>query len=197
MKKLEGTSYTYTESVGQTNLWQFKQVIETNDVRFLLVLEDYKDLPDVDTTVLDGVWFEIYAGFSEIAGGGRSDLWLAKQKRAKLMVDEYNIGIGVLNMLDILKSPKMIDIANIAGFGIDHDNFGKTFAQARSKLVRLKNTIKSEAKLKSTEKEKSVDYDSLIIKLERYQGYQFIKMEMSVKEFANIYKQYQAWQAEK
>ena len=102
MKKLDGTSYTYTESASHANLWQFKHVIETNDVRYLLVLDDYKVLPEVDTTELDGAWFEIYSGFSDIAGGGRSDLWLAKQKRAMLMEYEYDVGARVLNMLDKL-----------------------------------------------------------------------------------------------
>ena len=86
----------------------------------------------------------------------------------------------------------MIKAVNELGFAIDPDNYDKTFAQARAKMVRLKNQIKSEAKQKSLEgKEESTDFDSLIIKMERYQGYQFNKKEMSVKEFANIYKQWQ------
>ena len=151
MKKLEGTSYVYSESASHVNLWQFKQVIETNDVRYLLVLDDYETLPEVDTTELDGAWFEIYAGFSDIAGGGRSDLWLAKQKRAKLMEDEYDVGARALNMLDKFRLPEMIKDTNELGFAIDPDNYDKTFAQARAKMVRLKNQIKSEAKQKSIE----------------------------------------------
>ena len=197
MKKLEGTSYVYSESASHANLWQFKHVIETNDVRYLLVLDDYKVLPEVDTTELDGAWFEIYSGFSDIAGGGRSDLWLAKQKRAMLMEYEYNIGHKVLNMLDQLRMPEMIEAANEVGFAIDPDNYDKTFAQARGKMVRLKNQIKSEAKMKSTEKEEATDFDSLITTLEKHQGYQFVEKEMSVKKFANIYKQHKSWQDQK
>ena len=196
MKKLEGTSYTYSENASRLNLWQFKQVIETGDVRYLLVLDDYEELPDVDTTTLTTVWFDIYSGFSEVTGGGRAELWLAKHKNIIYMEKQYNSEALLLNMLDKLRHPEMVEAIAELGYIIDLKDYDKTFAKARAKLVRLKNQLKSEksAREKEREEEGETDFDSLITTLEKHQGYQFDEYKMSVKKFANIYKQYKAWQ---
>ena len=197
MKKLEGTDYTYTENASRVNLWQFKQVIETGDVRYLLVLDDYEELPDIDdTTELVTTWFNIYSGFSDVTGGGRSDLWLAKHKNIIYMEHQYNSEARLLNMLDKLRHPDMIEAIKDLGYFIDLKDYDRTFAKARTKLVRIKNQLKSEEENRKKEKEEegTTDFDALITTLEKHQGYQFIEREMSVKRFANIYKQYKACQ---
>ena len=196
MKKLEGTDYTYAENASRVNLWQFKQVIETGDVRYLLVLDDYEELPDVDTSTLVTVWFDIYSDFSEVTGGGEATLMLTKYKNIIYMEYQYNSEARLLNMLDKMRLPEMVEAIAEIGYFIDLKNYDKTFAKARSKLVRLKNQLNSDKKKRAAEKEeeKNTDFDSLITTLEKHQGYQFIEHKMSVKKFANIYKQYKACQ---
>jgi len=196
MKKLEGTTYAYSENAIQVNLWQFKQVIETGDVRYLLVLDDYENLPDIDTSKLVTVWFNVYSDFSKVTGGGRSEIWLTKHRDIIYMEYQYNSEARLLNMLDKLRHPEMVEAIKELGYFIDLKNYDKTFAKARAKLIRLKNQLKSEKEKRKKEKEEegTTDFDALITTLEKHQGYQFIELKMSVKKFANIYKQYKACQ---
>ena len=109
---------------------------------------------------------------------------------------QYNAEARLLNMLDKMRIQEMVDMIAEIGYFIDLKNYDKTFAKARAKLVRLKNQLKSEKEKRKNEKEEegTTDFDALITTLEKHQGYQFIELTMSVKKFANIYKQYQACQ---
>ena len=172
MKKLEGTDYVYAENASQVNLWQFKQVIETGDVCYLLVLDDYEKLPDVDTTKLLTVWFDIYSGFSEVTGGGRSELWLAKQINILYMEYQYNAEARLLNMLDKLRIPEMVEMIAELGYIIDLKDYDKSFAKARAKLVRLKNQLKSEKEKRKKEDPLGIDPDWMTDEeyKEKYEG---------------------------
>ncbi|MCK5607624.1 hypothetical protein KAR91_37415, partial [Candidatus Pacearchaeota archaeon] len=71
----------YSENSSQATLWQFKTVIETGELRYLLILDNYDELPEFDMEVLTIVWQEINEEFSDISGGNRAALWMVKTKR--------------------------------------------------------------------------------------------------------------------
>ena len=81
MTQPEQKGCTYSENSDQCSLWQFKMVINSGDLRYLLKLNNYDQLPECDLEVLSAVWFSIYAEFSESVGGNRADLYLLKQKQ--------------------------------------------------------------------------------------------------------------------
>lgn len=166
--------------------------MESGNVKFLLILSNYDELPDCDTEELSNAWYEIYAEFSEIVGGNRADLFLVKHKRLTLMKLNYQIGCTILRVVQKHPVQETIDAAKEYGYFIDPDNLKKTFEKAYTKLMRLKNKIsiiENESKQDTEESEKE-DFDGLIATLEKYQGYQFDEHQMSVKKFANIYKNY-------
>ena len=192
MKKQNPPALKFSENISLVNLWQFKKVVETGNVKYLLKLSNYDELPDCDIDELSDAWYKIYAEFSEIVGGNRADLWLVKHKRLLLMKLNYELGATILRVVQKLPVKETIEAAKEHGYIIDPDNLKPTFEKAYTKLMRLKNKIsiiESESKQETDESEKE-DFDGLIATLEKFQGYQFDEHAMSVKKFANIYKNY-------
>lgn len=167
-------------------------MIETGDVRFLLIRSNYDELPDIDIEELSNAWYNIYTEFSRIVGGNRADLWLVKRKRLVSMQLKYQLGATILRAVQICPAEETIEAAREFGYMLEVDNLEKTFEKAYTQLMRLKNNIQSienDYKQEAESDEKD-DFDSLIAILEKYQGYQFDELKMTVKKFANIYKNY-------
>ncbi len=181
---------TYSKNSAQTSLWQFKTVIETGDLRYLLRLKDYDDLPEYDVTELTEVWQLIYQEFSDISGGSRADLWLVKVKRLTCMQIDYQRHAAILRLVKLFPDPEFIAEAKADGYMIEIDDFDKTFEKAYTRLMRMKNQIGSFEREQKKEDTGDPSLDDLIIKLCKYQGYQFDEHKMNVKQFANIYKSY-------
>lgn len=180
----------FSENTSQASLWQFKMVIETGDVRYLLILNDYEQLPDIEIDQLSSAWHVIYQEFSDIAGGSRADLWLVKVKRMTVMQLDLQRQSSLLRMIELMPIPELIEEARKEGFFIDLKDFKKTFEKAYTKLMRLKNRIDIDLKAKEKDVEEDQSLDGLIADLEKFQGYQFDEQKMTVKKFANIYKNY-------
>ena len=192
MKKQKEKALKFSENISQATLWQFKNVVESGDVRYLLRISDYDELPDIDTQELSDAWYNIYSEFSEIVGGNRADLWLVKQKKLIMMKLNYEIGTTVLRAVQICPVEETIEAAKEFGYFIDLDNLKPTFEKAYTKLKRLENQISIiENQSKQDEKEtENEDFDGLITTLEKHQGYQFDEHTMMVRKFANIYKNF-------
>lgn len=180
----------HVKNTNQISLWQFKMVINSNDVRYLLILDNYETLPEVDTVQLENAWYDIYHEFSEIVGGNRSDLWLLKQRQLIFMTNKYEIDASLLRVIKEFPHPELLELTKEFGYEITLDDFEKTFEKAYVKLMRTKNQIKSTKKELDKRQTKKEDFDGLIVLLEKFQGYQFNEQTMTVKKFANIYKAY-------
>lgn len=164
-------------------------VISSGDVRYLLILDDYEELPEVDLEPLSTAWYNIYNEFSEAVGGNRSDLWLIKQKRLVSLKLDYELGAIALRVVQAVPHPDTVEIAADNGYIIDLDNFDKTFEKAYTQLMKIKNQIKS-LENEQQKEETGGDLDGLITTLEKHQGYQFDETKMTVKKFAAIYKSF-------
>ena len=104
----------YSENSNQATLWQFKQVIETGELRYLLILDDYDELPEFDITLLTEVWQGIYQEFSNISGGSRADLWLVKVKRLSSMQVDYQRHASMLRIVKEYPHDELIeDLTNM------------------------------------------------------------------------------------
>jgi hypothetical protein len=164
-------------------------VINSGDVHYLLILDNYDEFPEFDTDLLSTAWYNIYNEFSEAVGGNRSDLWLLKQKRLVSLKMNYELGAIALRVVQSLPHPDTIEIAKEYGYDIDLKNFPATFEKAYTQLMRLKNQV-SALDNEVKEEEPGGDLDGLITTLERHQGYQFDETRMTVKKFAAIYKSF-------
>jgi len=195
MKKQKEKGLRFSKNISQATLWQFKKVVETGNVKFLLKRNDltaYDDLPECDTQELSDAWYNIYSEFSEIVGGNRADLWLIKQKRLIMMKLNFEIGSTILRAVQMCPVEETLESAKVHGYFIDPDNLKPTFEKAYTKLMRLKtkiSVIENESKQDEQETKKE-DFDGLITTLEKFQGYQFNEHTMTVRKFANIYKNF-------
>ena len=178
------------KTANKVTLWQFKMVINNDDVRYLIILDSYEELPDVDVAELELAWYNIYREYSEIVGGNRADLWLLKQKQFISMKLEYEVGACILRVIKEMPHPELLEMAEKFGYFIKIDDLEKTFIKARAKLVKLKNRITTTEKEMSKTEDEKANLDPLIVMLEKHQGYQFNEQTMTVNKFANIYRSF-------
>ena len=162
-------------------------MIETDDLRYLLVLDDYEELPDVELTELTLSWHRIYEEFSGSAGGNRSELYLAKQKSLIGLKFKHDIDASIIRVLAQHPNDELIELAEECGYSMDKKDLQGSIDRAVAKIKRTKKDIERAQKDMQTDDEKP-DFDALVTSLERFQGYQFNEREMTVKKFANIYK---------
>lgn len=185
----------YSENSAQATLWQFKTVIETGDVRFLLILDNYDELPEFDIQLLTTAWHGIYQDFSNIAGGSRADLWMVKVRRLTSMQMDFQRHASILRVIEMYPVQDLVDEAKADGYDIDLDDFDKTFEKAYTRLMRMKNQINIFEKEQAKDEGQDQSIEGLIVELEKFQGYAFDEHKMNVKKFANIYKKYKDGQA--
>jgi hypothetical protein len=181
-----GEKIKYSGNSAQATLWQFKKVVETDDLRYLLELKDYDELPEVDTTALTVAWHTIYEDFSESAGGNRSELWLTKQKTIIDLKFRHDIDAAIIRVVAKHPVEGMIDLAEEMGYPMDKENIQGSIDKAVSRVKKMKKQIQREEK--EQPEEERPDFDALVTSLERFQGYQFDEKAMTVRKFANIYK---------
>lgn len=182
--------YKYAKDSSHALLWQFKMVINSGDLRYLLKIENYDDLPDdVDYAELSNAWYKIYNEFSDIAGGNRADLGLLQVKRLTTMKLRLATHFELLKAINIFPDQELIDYFNSLGYAIDPDNFNETYNAAYRKLIHDKHKVSGiERDMDGDDTKDSADMDDLIVSLEKFQGYQFDEQKMTVRKFANIYK---------
>lgn len=176
----------YSNNIDTCTVWQFKMVQNKKDLRYLLIDIDYLELPEADTAVLSDAWEEIQKGWSDILGGGRADLALLKQKRIFAMKQIFGYHAKLYESLQILPLPELVKQFNGEGYKVDIRDFENTMKLAYGKLMKKKAQIEM---LEPKIEEEEVDFDSVIVALEKAQGYGFNEKEMTVRKLANIYKQ--------
>ena len=107
------------KSTNEVTLWQFKMIINSNDVRYLIIQDSYDDFPEVDTAELELAWYNIYREYSEIVGGNRADLWLLKQKQFIAMKIEYETGACILRVIKEMPHPELLEMAEKKGLELE------------------------------------------------------------------------------
>lgn len=182
--------YKYAKDSSHALLWQFKMVINSGDLRYLLKIENYDDLPDdVDYAELSNAWYKIYNEFSDIAGGNGADLFIVKKKRLIAMHLQHDLHAKIINTIQRYPYPEMIEIAKDFGYNIDTNDPIEGIEAAKRKLIHLRHKITAiEKDSEPEEKKEKQNLDELITSLEKFQGYQFDEQKMTVSKFAYIYK---------
>jgi len=95
--KTGGQSIRLYQTIADLPQWNWEQIKQTNDLRYLIKLEDYDELPEVE--VEEGLWLTLQDEFKEKCGmegsGGYYfdkviDLWKLKRDMIIYSCDEYN-----------------------------------------------------------------------------------------------------------
>ena len=79
LKRSREKRQAFSNNVDNCNVYQFKMVHNTRDVRYLYKLDNYDELPE-ESEGLHSAWNEIYQGWNKIIGGNRAGLSFLKQK---------------------------------------------------------------------------------------------------------------------
>lgn len=185
----------YYGSSKEATLFSFRNVIETGDVRYLLILDDYKELPDIDDDMQDklmGVWDSINDEFQKASDSSGSELRFAEQKR--LTAKRLKLGYLSITLAHIAKfnDEEVAEELKDDGININFDDtesFNRSIQKAISTLNRMKLQLKQAERTMETGDDESGDINELISELEKFQGYEF-RDEMKVNKFFSILKRY-------
>lgn len=191
MQQLKNKDLRYYEGSDRATLFSFRGVVETSDIRFLLILDDYDTLPDIDEQLrakLSEAWFNIYTDFSKKIEDSGASLRFAEEKRltAKRFKIEYlsTIVTFLASYPEKVVADTIRDELNINTEAKDYEaEIKKAVAQIQKMKLHLK---RSETKDEGNEN----NLDDLITEAERFQGYQFDEKKMTVNKFASIIKKY-------
>ena len=191
LKSGPGNILKVSDSIDECTVYQFKMVHNKKDLRYLIKLRDYENLPDVDEKQLFEPWEKILNEWSEVVGGNRAGLALLKERRLYAMKQMLDVELIVLKAVANLPVPEMVQEANDLGYKIDPANIHESIQRAYGKAMKKKAKIEIEEKNQAKE-ESDEGIDGIIVSLERHQGYGFNQKEMTVRHLASIYKQVKA-----
>ena len=172
-------------NIDQCNVYQFKMVHISKDLRYLYKLKDYEELPEA-TEELQQAWTDIYNEWSKIVGGNKADLAFLKQKQQFARKYNFDYEITLYRMLGKLPIPELVEQFNELGYNVQIKDYEASMKGAYGKLMKKKAQIEMQEKKPI---EGSIDFDSLITTLEKEQGYGFDEYKMTVRKLATIYKQ--------
>lgn len=100
IRKRSKSIYKYYKSIDYLPIFNFFKVIETDDKRFLLKLEDYELLPDVvDLTELNKAWTEIEIQYSKAEDSNSSIIQFTTAKGVCKMELEYLMLWNIHNLI--------------------------------------------------------------------------------------------------
>ena len=185
----------YYESSKQATLFSFRNVIENNDVRYLLILDDYSNLPEVSENIqtkLNDAWITITNEYSNLIDSGSTTLKFSEDKRIAAKRHKIVYIASLLEFISKYPDPDIIESLKADGFIIDLSTpelFEKTFKTAVSKINRESLQLKRSEPDQEETKE-IVNFDLLITELEKFQGYQFNEQKTTVSKLGAIIKRY-------
>ena len=115
------SNYKYYKSIDFLILYCFFKVIETEDVRYLLKLDDYEILPEVDLTELNEAWINIQTQYAEAENSNSSVIQFITAKSLHKMETEYLMLWDIYNLLSIAPeaAKEVIKKAGLEGKGLE------------------------------------------------------------------------------
>lgn len=183
----------YYESTKEATLFSFRRIVETGDVRYLLILNDYSTMPDVSDELsekLNEAWSNIYSEYSDIVDSTEYELKFSEQKRLLAKRHKITYISQIIAFVSQYPDPELLELLKDEGFTInanDADTFSESLNRAIGKLNREYLILKRSDKKEDV---KEVNFDELITELERFQGYAFDEKTTTISKFASIIKRY-------
>lgn len=99
-------------SLDSIKVFNYYKCEETGDLRYLLKLDDYDVLPDIDVTGLDAIWDDLTSEVQQIGidKSRRNENIFYKQKKIAIESNNYRIIQQILYVLSYKKDEEMIEI---------------------------------------------------------------------------------------
>lgn len=196
----EKKSLKYYQSIEFLPIGCFYKIIDTGDLRYLLKLKDYEELPHCSLN-LEPIWEKISTEYLEFSKG------VNRQVEATFWIEReiFNLKSEYLSkkyLLDIAKKSRDRDgmIKHLAEIGIiieNNDQFDQNINAEINRIGLLRTKIKTkQAELKrfrNEDGEGKTTFEGLLNNLERYQGYNIDIWKISVKRWIVLVKDYEKY----
>ena len=152
MKFAKLWDYKYYKSIDFLPLFNFFKVIETNDYRYLLKLNDYEVLPKTNHD-LKLVWLDIQTQYSKADDSNYQIINFTQSKGLQQMQINYLVLWNLYNLMIVAPDKKdTLKLKKLAGY----ENL--TFKDIEKKLKSLRNKIELKKKDYEQKETKQVDF---------------------------------------
>lgn len=186
MSRKSKNTYKYFKSIDFLPIFNFFKVMETGDKRFLLKIEDYESLPEIeDITFLNKVWDEIELQYGKAEDNNRSVIQFVTAKGVHKLELEYLVLWDLHNLMIIDEiGNNAIECLEKAGYK------GKDIKWIEKRIKVLTNKIKLKRKDISDNNPEgnNSDWTLIIDKIEDIKGRNIDVHKITVRQYISIIK---------
>lgn len=187
IQKKSGNTYkfNYYHSIDYLPIFNFFKIIELEDKRYLIKLEDYELLPDeVDLNVLNKIWDDIQTEYSEAEDSNSSIIQFTTAKGVHKMELEYLTLWNIHNLMiadaDGKNAKAMLKYAGLED---------KNLKWIEKRLKALTNKINLKRKIiKDDEPKDKFDFWQILDDINDIKGYKINPFKTTVREYIAIKK---------
>ena len=199
-KAQEEKSLRYYRSIDFLPIGCFNKASETGDLRYLLKLKDYEELPEYNTEGLQEVWEDIREEYIEhsVMQNKKAESILELEHSIFVLKARYSYlnTLIYLTSIDVEGREKHLKELKSKGIIIeykDEEDFKKKLELESKKTGTIITKIKTKQKEleRLTKKDKSVVFEDMLDILEQYKGYNINIWKLSVKRWLSLLKNFE------
>lgn len=182
-------------SINFLPVWNFYQVIETQDTRYLLKLKDYEVLPETDYRP-DHVWSSICEQYFKECVGTKYFQYRTFRTKILELRNKFLLLSNAIYALSVVKDEQMVELIRGLGYRFDDssdDAYKNSLISLSQQLKGLKKAIElkeKEYETQFTNKEKQGDLYDIVGALEQWKQFKIDVFSLTVKQFINYQEKY-------
>lgn len=191
--KIEKKLFKVYTSIDFLPVWNFYQVMESNDTRYLFKLKDYERLP-VTFYRPDAVWSGICEQYFKESVGAKYFQYRTYRLHILQLRNKFLILSNSIYALSLVKDHELIEAVRKLGYRFDdssEDNYANSIISLNQQLKGLKKIIELKEKEYSDHflsKGKMQDVYDLIGAIEQLKGFKLDPFTLTVRQFLNYQK---------
>jgi hypothetical protein len=132
------------KSLNSIFMFNYYKIIETDDLRYLLKLDDYEDLPDISTDHLDDVWEGLKLDVQEenVRLHRKSEIISDKAQQIRIKTADYTLIQQLIGFLWHVKNEEHRETLEKLGYKIDdkrdwHQELNRIKKRSQIKLTEI------------------------------------------------------------
>lgn len=184
MSRKSKNTYKYFRSIDFLPIFNFFKVMETGDKRFLLKIEDYESLPEIeDITFLNKVWDEIELQYGKAEDSNRSVIQFVTAKGVHELVLEHLMLWNIYNLM-VAENNGINTKECLKRAGLEDKSL--KWIGKRIKVLTNKINLKREAIKETNTEDGKVDFWTILDKINDAKGYKIDPYKTTVREYLAI-----------
>jgi len=187
LKKSGNTyKYNYYKSIDYLPIFNFFKIIETDDKRFLIKIEDYEILPEhVNANELNKIWENIQAEYSKAEDSNSAIIQFTTAKGVCKMELEYLVLWNIHNLMGAdIEGDSVKAMLKYAGL----EDWDLKRIQKRLKALTNKINLKRKAFKEDNFENKKFDFWKILDEINDSKGYRLDPTKVTVREYIAIKK---------